>query len=192
MGQPILRQLVTHATQQGCICGEPQSQRFISLRIFGYQVWQSDGVQQAGGHPPCERVALTRQDWQSSPERIARRRVGVVGQGIQKQIGEAMPRQMLLKRHPVGEHQPDRVYPSCGGFSAKIALRQGIIAQQPQHAALDRTQQSHPDVKHRRIDFEVVIEAAEHKAQLWQTGFGSGWCLFRDRAFRIIDLIALG
>src|SRR6202522_547017 len=95
--------------------------------------------------------------------------MGVNGQSIQKQVREAMARQVLLGRPSIGEHQPGRVHPTRYGFSAKDLLRRSTVTQQPQHTTLHRAQKPHPDIEYRRSDLVIGVEAAEHEALVRET-----------------------
>src|SRR6516165_8022764 len=76
-------------------------------------------------------------------------------------------------------------------FLAQVTLRTLVVAQQPQHAALDLMQQPHPDTEHVRCDLPAVIEAAEDKARLRQSGLLPSWRQLRNPPFAVVDLIAI-
>ena len=120
--------------------------------------------------PAGESLADPGHHRQPRPERIARRRVRIVGQGIEEQIGDAMTRQMIVRRSSAGKDEPIRSDAAVFRFPPQIANRAGIVLEQPQHAAFDVTEKPHPDVEHGGDDLVIVVEAAEHEAGLRQPG----------------------
>ena len=69
-----------------------------SLELFRRlhdQFGQTDCGEQTSCHPACKGLSDLRQHRQARPQRIARRRVRVVRQGVQEQIRETVARQMI-------------------------------------------------------------------------------------------------
>lgn len=59
------------------------------------QLRQTDSAQQARGHAAGETIPAMGHHRQTSPQRIAGRRMCVVGQRVEEEVGEAMARQMF-------------------------------------------------------------------------------------------------
>jgi hypothetical protein len=60
-----------------------------------------------------------------------------------------MTRQMLVVRQSAGKYEARRIDAACSRFLAQVRLDAGAGAQEPEHAALHRVQQPHPDVEDR-------------------------------------------
>ena len=82
--------------------------------------------------------------------------------------------------------------PRARRLAAQIALGAGIGPQQPQDAAVDLLQNSHPNVEHGRSDLVVVVEAAEDEPVLRQPGVAPARRERRNRSLRVVDLVAIG
>ena len=65
------------------------------LRCLRNQFGQTDGGQQTRSYPARKTLADLAQHRQAGPQGVTRGGVGIIGQRIQKQIGQAMPRQMV-------------------------------------------------------------------------------------------------
>jgi hypothetical protein len=74
-----------------------KGQGFVFVEGARYQLRQADGVEQAGSNAPWKSFTATGDEWQSRPQRVARRGVGVVGQGVEEEIRQAMPREVVLQ-----------------------------------------------------------------------------------------------
>ena len=137
---------------------------FLVLRLRGGDEFgQTDGAQQAGCDPAGKGVAGAGQDRQAGPERIAGCGVGVVGEGVQKEAGEPLPRQMLIYGQRFGKDEPLGIDPTPRGFGAQIFDGPGIVVHKPENAALDAPEDAHPSIKYIRRYLENVIEAAINK-----------------------------
>ena len=64
---------------------------------MGYQLGEPGRVQQARGNAAGEARPAAGEERQARPQRIARRRVGIVGRRIEKEIGSAITRQSSAK-----------------------------------------------------------------------------------------------
>jgi hypothetical protein len=117
--------------------------------------------------------------------------VGVERQGVEKEIGQPMARKVLGGRHAFREDEPRRIDATRRGFTPQVPLGDGVVTQQPQHAAVDLPEQSHPALEHRGGDLVVVVEAAEHEAIVGQPGGASIQRDRRDDAPRVGDEIAV-
>jgi hypothetical protein len=74
--------------------------------------------------------------------------MGVIGEGVQEQIGQAVARQVIFEWQSTCEQETSGINPARGGLLAQIGLGGVlIVTKQPQHAALDRIQQSLPDIE---------------------------------------------
>ena len=117
--------------------------------------------------------------------------MGVVGQGVDDEVGERVPRQMIGQRDLRREHQAMGIDPARLRFPAQIRGREIIRLQQPQDAAFDLAENAHPDIEDRRRDLEAVVEAAQHERVVRQAGVAARRGLRRDRPLRIVDLVAV-
>ena len=54
-------------------------------------------MEQAGSDAAGKGLAPAGDQWQSRPQRVARRGVCVLGQGVEKQISQAMAREVFLQ-----------------------------------------------------------------------------------------------
>ena len=105
------------------------------------QLRQSDRGQQACGDSPGERGAGRRDHRQPDPQCIRGCRMGVVGQGVEKQIGQSSARQMVSGGRARSKDQPLGVHAPCGRFTPEVLRRERVVFEQPQHAAFDAGQQ---------------------------------------------------
>ena len=159
--------------------GELQRQRFVVGEAVGDQLGQTDGCEQARRHARHEGLARQRDQRQAGPQRVACRGVGVDREGVEKQIGQAMAGKMGVEIEARREHQAVGRDAARLGMAAQVVRRSGIVLQQPQHAALDLAQQTHPDVEHRRPDLVAVVERAEDEAALAASPPRRGWACVR-------------
>src|SRR2546421_6209299 len=79
-----------------------------------------------------------------------------------------MTRQVVLEFQSIGKYQARRIYASRGSFVAQIRFGGDIAPQQPQHAAIDPVQQSHPNAEDRRSNLVIVVETAEYEPMFGQ------------------------
>ena len=117
--------------------------------------------------------------------------MGIVGQGIQEQVGQRVAGQMRIQRHSVGIDQPRGIHAARGRllFQMDAGIGGGLL--QPQHAAGHRLQQAHPDIEYRLGNLPVVVEGAEDKTVLRQAAGGTAGRR-PDRPRRIGGKIAVG
>src|SRR5712671_1425694 len=96
--------------------------------------------------------------------------MGVVGQGVQKEIRCAQSCKMIFggryDRRKDQSLRRDRTLPS---FFPQVLHCRGVRARKPKDAVVDLTQQSHPDVEHLGREFVGVVERAEYEGALGQT-----------------------
>ena len=90
---------------------------------------QAGGHEQAARHAGRERGPGSREHRNAGPERIARRRMGVVGQRVQAQIGQPVPRQVLGGRHAPGKDQPIAPDTPPLGFGTQMLRCGGVVLQ---------------------------------------------------------------
>src|SRR5258708_3747155 len=79
-----------------------------------------------------------------------------------------MTSEMLGERSDGRKDQPVRVHSAFRGFRTKIAFDQLVRLEQPQYAAGNRAQQTHPDIEKCRRDLVTIVEAAKHEPPFWQ------------------------
>src|SRR5438034_2503552 len=108
-----------------------QGQRLVLVERVGNQFRQPDRAQQACRHPSRERRSHAGKYRQSCPQGIAGRGVRVVGQGIQEQVREPMPRQVMFGRDPGGKDQSVGIDAPRRRFLPQIALRRCVTFEQP-------------------------------------------------------------
>src|SRR5580704_5700590 len=98
---------------------------------------------------------------------------------------------MVFQRHSPREYQASRIDAAGGRLAAQVHLGGGAVAKQPQDAAFDFTQQSHPDIEHLRRDLVAVVETAKDEALRRQSSFRARRCPLRGAALRIADQIGI-
>src|SRR5262249_44300351 len=174
MRQPVRGQSVAISFEKGGILGQPQRQRLVVLDAVRHKLGEPDRIQPARRHPPRKCVTHARQYRKPYPQCVARRRVGVVRQRIEEQVSQPMPRQVILGLLARRKYQTPWTDTARQPLFPQVLFRRRIVAQQPQHAAVDRLQQPHPYVKHLRRDLPIVVERTEDKAQFRQTDLRSG------------------
>ena len=86
---------------------------------------------------------------QAHEQRIVGGRAGVVGHGVEKQVGVRMPREMLGKRDAGGEDQPCRIDAACRRLATQVDGRGGAAGEATARSRAP-AQQPHPDVEHAR------------------------------------------
>ena len=94
--------------------------------------------------------------------------MGIDRQIVEKQVGQAVPRQMAGYLHLRREYQTRRIDAAGLGFAAQVAHGGVARLQQPQYAAFDLPQQPHPYVEQLRRELVAVVEATEHEPILGQ------------------------
>ena len=145
----------------------------VLLLRLDNQLRHPDGIQQTGRHSGSKTLPCLRQHRYPSPQGITGCGVGIIGQRVQKQIGQPMSSQMLTQYHLRGKHQPARIQTSLRCFLVQIRGSGDIVLKQPQHTARYCIQNPYPAVHHHWRDLVVVVETAEHK-----TLFGQAHCRF--------------
>ena len=117
-------------------------------------------------------------DGDARPQRVARRRMGVVGHACRE---TDRPRTSRARCSASEAHVrcKDQAWPpatpACFGLMDEIAARRIVPAGQPKHASLDRVQQTHPDIEHLRREFVGVVERAEDETPVGKSGLGAAW-----------------
>lgn len=102
---------------------------------MGDQLGKPDCVQQAGGDAAGEARATAGDERQPRPQRVAGRRVRVVGQRVEKEVGSAMARQMLRQGGGApSKDQARRINPARRGLSSQVGFDARMRAAQPQDA----------------------------------------------------------
>ena len=91
----ILLQPVPKPVQQTQVACEAQCQSFILFEGISHEFGKPNRSEQACGDPSRERLASAGHQWQSGPQRVARGGVSAVWQGIEKQVGVTVARQMI-------------------------------------------------------------------------------------------------
>jgi hypothetical protein len=95
--QTRLRELVLDRSQhRGAFC-QFDRQAFKLPQCLNDQFRQSDLGQKACSYPARKAVADLRQHRQAGPQGVTCRGVGIIRQGIEKEICQAMPRQMVRR-----------------------------------------------------------------------------------------------
>ena len=117
--------------------------------------------------------------------------MGIVRQGIEKQIGASVPRQVVCDRHTARKHDTRGVETARRGLPAQVGLGFRIVLQQPEHAVGHPPEDSHPAIEHRRHDLVVVVEAAKDESILRQSQHRPVEDGFGDAPLAVIGLIAI-
>jgi len=82
----------------------------------------------------------------------------VIGQGVEKEIGQPVTGEMLGRRLPSCENKASRIDPALDGFAAKVVLDEFVRVQEPKHAPRDGREKAHPDSEKLRRDLVCVVE----------------------------------
>ena len=98
------------------------------------QFRQSNRLEQTGCDAPGKGLAKTGQHRHTGPQGIASCCLGVIRQGIQKNVGKPIACQMVFKPlGPVGEYQARRINAARRGLTALIVHSHRVGFLQPQH-----------------------------------------------------------
>ena len=97
VAQSILCKLAANRLQPRRIRRQLQGQRFKFVEASGHQLRQADSMEKAGSDAAGKGLAPADDQWQSRPQRVARRGVGIIGQGVEKQISQTMAREVFLQ-----------------------------------------------------------------------------------------------
>ena len=136
-------------------------------------------------------MATAGEQRQARPKRVAGRGMGVVGQGIEKQIGQGQPRQMPVERRVRGKDQAITCHAVTFRFRPQMRRPCAVAFHQPQHAAIDRFQDPHPQGEHVGREFVALVEIAEDEVLRRQAMFAADGAAFGNGAPVVIDLIAV-
>src|SRR5262244_875244 len=98
---------------------------------------------------------------------------------------------MLGYLHPWREHETRRIDAAGARLIAEVARCHLARSEQPQYAAFDLTKEAHPDVEDLRRELVAVVETAEHEAILRQAGKPAQRHFLCDRAFGVVDPVAV-
>src|ERR1700730_18319995 len=115
----------------------------------------------------------------------------VVGQGIEKEIGQPLAGEMLRGRQPRREHETVWIDAPRVGFVTKIVLDEIVCVQQPKHGSWDRGQETHPNAEKLRRDLVGVVERAKDEALLRETASGARQRGIRDQPMGVGRLMAM-
>ena len=109
-GVAIFLQFLPQRDQALRIACQGQRRPFIFFERCRDQFRQADRRQQAARDTARKGVAAAGQNRQSRPQRVAGRGVGVAGQGVEKQVGMPVTREMLGRRYASARRSavPDR------------------------------------------------------------------------------------
>jgi hypothetical protein len=91
----IARKPLPDVPEPAGIVGHRNGQIFVLRRSLRNELGQVDCAQQARSHAAWKRIADASQYRQTRPQRIGRRGMGIIGQHIQEQVRQALPRQMV-------------------------------------------------------------------------------------------------
>ena len=161
-------QALAQGGQLGRVGGQAQGARFVVGQIGGYQLGQAGGLHDAGRAPAGVGVAGAGEHGQAGPEGVAGGGQGVVGQGVEKEVGQGVARQVVVKARALGKHQP--LGGDAGLLGAAAQVGAGVFAalDQPQHAVRHGAQQAQPDGEDVGRDFLVAAEGAKDECAFGQ------------------------
>ena len=127
------------------------------------------------GDAAARRSAQRRSGPASRPTARRWRSCGRCRGGIEEQVGQAVPREMLRQgRAPANTRRPGSIPRTLRGRT-EIADRR-VVGRASSHSTLPSTlqQDPHPDIEDCGRDLESYVEAAEHEALRRQAGLGAG------------------
>src|SRR6266568_6196070 len=141
----------------------------VVLERAGDERIETNRAEQARSDAGDEVLPRKRDHGNPGPERVGRAGVRVARVRVEKKVGEPLPRE--VQRHVTArrEHEPRRIDARDGSMPAQVRLAGAL--QEPEDAAGNGAEDSHPRRKDRRLDFLVTVERAENDCALSQTFF---------------------
>ena len=127
-GEPVARQFFAQGRQCRTIGRQPRRQSLVITERMRHKFRQGASAQQTARHPSDKNFARTGDDRQAAPERLARRRMGVDRQIVEKQIGEAIARQMFAGRQLRRKDQPRRIDTARRGMVLQIGFAKAFAS----------------------------------------------------------------
>src|ERR1019366_10213761 len=115
----------------------------------------------------------------------------VIGQGVEKEIGQPVPGEMLGRRLPLRENKASWIDAALDGFAAKVVLDEFVRVQEPKHAPRDSHEKTHPDVEKLWRDLIGIVERAKDEALFRKSAFGARRRDVRDQPLGVVWLIAM-
>src|SRR5690349_664285 len=98
---------------------------------------------------------------------------------------------MIGQRNHRSKHEPVAPDAALRRFVAQVSGNSLVRFEEPEDAALDLAQDSHPDVEHGGRDLVRVVKGAEYERTLWKTHFAAARRLLGNLAARIVHLVGV-
>src|ERR1700751_1786845 len=114
--------------------------------------------------------------------------MGIAGKGVQEEVSQTMPRQVVSKRHVLREDDPFGIDAAGGRLSPQI-LPSCWIIEEPEHAAVNRPQNTHPGIEYAGQDLDGFVETAKDKGAIRQAKLGPCHGLVADPPTIVVRLI---
>ncbi len=157
-----MAELVSEGSKTPGVARQGKRQSFVLQR----QVWPTRADRWPAGGLPYAARKLTEAayDRQPGPERITGGGMRVLRKSVEKQIGQPQSREVVGGAwHVSREQQSLRSDAEYSRFTPQINHRRRIQRFEPQHATLDRAQQSHPDIEYLGAELVLVIVASKNE-----------------------------
>src|SRR5262249_45264079 len=138
-----------------------------------------------------ERLPRTCQDRQSGPQSIGAGRMSGVVARVQKEVGQTMAAEMLGFADLVGKDDAVRIDAPLSSLPAYVGFELRRQLQQPEDAARNLLQDTHPDVEDEGLELVVVVEAAIDEAFFRQPTIGTVDRRLVDGLVAVVHLIAI-
>ena len=129
--QAIGGETLAEGGKQRRVRTEPHRERFIFVGVPGDELRQANRMEHARRDARCKGLAGEGNQREASPKRIPRRRMRVVGERIEKKIGELVAGKMVRRRHARREYEPVRLNGAFFRLGAQMDFRRRIARQKP-------------------------------------------------------------
>src|SRR5229473_5506261 len=155
MGFAIPRELRLQGTKSSRACGQLDRERLVFLEVSHREFIETDSVQQTRAQAGHEVLPRKGDDRNSRPQRVGTGRVRIPAARVEKQIGEALAREMRRVLAMRREDDALRIDSRSAGVTAQAGFTATLL--QPQHAARHGVEYAHPRSKRRGIYFFVPV-----------------------------------
>ena len=150
--------------QQLRIAGQTKRRFFIIYQAVDNQFGEAHGRNKTGSYAPAERCTGARENRCACTQGVADSRMRSERRRIEEQVGEPMPRQVLIiARDTARKDKPVGIYASQLRLFPQIAHGTIIGTRKPQHTAVETAQDFHPEVEICGDNSELLLKAQNTK-----------------------------